>query len=214
MEHLEHREWSTFVRDKRWTMIHIIDVIHRAYAMLDNWFCFQHQIEDHAEDRAFESSSQIRDFPHFLTGCQGRLRLHMEQLTPYRKVMLYILRICRENQYRRHGASLFPPPLLLFSSTQYIILPSILCALTSSPPLPHPLNRYAVVSAKIDPDVLLAALSGHRRVVLPELWRSGVLPRQAQCGRPKYAPCVPAFLRHAPRQANLHVCVGTLEGEL
>jgi len=120
MDHLEHREWSTFVRDKRWSMIHIIDVIHRAYGMLDNWFCFQHQIEDHAEDRAFEVKSQIRDFPHFLSGCQGRLRLHMEQLTPYRRVMLYILRICREKQYRRHGAY-FPPhfsPLLspLFSS--------------------------------------------------------------------------------------------------
>jgi hypothetical protein len=103
VEHLEHSDWSQFIRSKRWTMIHIIDVIHRAHALMDNWLCMQQQVEDHVTSRTEQDSTQLRDFPHFLGGCEGRLRLFMETLTPYRKVMLYILKICRDGKYRRHG---------------------------------------------------------------------------------------------------------------
>ena len=104
MEHYDFGEAFTFREEKRWAIIHVIDVINKAHRMADNWYCMQKQVDDHATDGHDPDDTQNRDFPYFLDGCEGRLRLHMQSMTPYHKVMLYLLEVCRKNRYRRHGA--------------------------------------------------------------------------------------------------------------
>lgn len=110
VEHFELDQWMEFSSSRRSGMLDIIDIINNAYRLLQHWFQITRLVYDqvrNVDQPSEEEQDRMRNFPMFLSGIEGRLSLHMQELTPYRKVMLYILSICRERKYRRHGDELY-----------------------------------------------------------------------------------------------------------
>ena len=63
------------------------------------------QARDSADGTFDEEATENRDFPSFFEGCQGRLRMHMEVMSPYRQTLHFVLSKCREMKLRRYGTS-------------------------------------------------------------------------------------------------------------
>ena len=103
--------WSDYARPKRYTMIEIIDIINNCHRQAEHWFCHLKQVDDHVGDNGDgddgADDDKMVNFPSFESGIQTRLRTLIEHMTPYRKVMIYLLGQCRKNNYRRHGTQLY-----------------------------------------------------------------------------------------------------------
>ena len=113
-DHLEFGQWTKFRNTEAHKVMAIVGNIDLAHRILQSWYCLERQSRDSITDASDPECSEHRDFPAFYEGCQGRLRYHMEHMTPYRQTLHFVLSKCREMKLRRHGKCCDPVFRLVF----------------------------------------------------------------------------------------------------